>query len=94
MVEDNFEENLDSKNTKKSKNSANLEVNGPDFLLFLILILLLMGNTGNFNPYFQLFNDQATKLTQIINALSATADGLKGAFETPQRIKNDLNLQF
>lgn len=77
------EENMDIKST---------EVGSTDFLLFLILILLLLGNRNTFGKYFELFNQGTTRLNQILKALSATAEGLRGAFTAPQKVMKEINL--
>jgi len=66
---------------------------GTGFYLFLILILLTMGNSNTFTSYFQLFDKEVTRATNIFKIFSATAEGLKGAFETPQKVMEDLNQQ-
>ncbi|NLM96387.1 MAG: hypothetical protein GX175_01995 [Halanaerobiaceae bacterium] len=61
---------------------SEMDVNSMDFLLFLILILLLIGNQNTFNSYFQLFDKEINRLNQILGAFKATAEGLKGAVST------------
>ncbi len=65
---------------------------GFDFLLFLILILLLVGNRNAFSNYFELFNKEVTRVTNLIKTLSATADGLQGAFTAPQKAMEELGM--
>lgn len=60
-------------------NVTDMDVNSMDFLLFLILILLLIGNQNTFNSYFQLFDNEVNRLNQILGAFKTTAEGLKGA---------------
>lgn len=82
--------NFDNNTNNIEKPSSN--VGGLDFLLFLILILLVTGNSNAFNTYFQVLDKQVKKVNQIINTFSVTAESLKAAFEAPQKMKNDLNL--
>jgi len=60
-------------------NVTEMDVNSMDFLLFLILILLLIGNQNTFNSYFQLFDNEVNRLNQILGAFKTTTEGLKGA---------------
>lgn len=67
-------------NNNENVSTSDLNVNSIDFLLFLILILLLLGNQNVFNSYFQVFEKEVNTLNQILSAFQATAEGLKGAF--------------
>lgn len=62
-------------------------IDSMDFLLFLILILLLLGNQNTFNAYFQLFDQELDKLNQILGAFQATANGLKGVFANNKKVE-------
>ncbi len=62
-----------------------------EFILFLILIMLFLGNSKTFEPHFELLNSQVNKVNQIINMLSATAEGLQGAFTAPRKAMEDLS---
>ena len=64
------------------------------YILFLILILLFLGNSNTLGSYFNLFEKEMEKANKIFQALSATAEGLKGAVQTPQNVKQDLNLNL
>lgn len=67
--------------------SAGYENSGSmDFLVFLILILLLMGNTNSFNTHFQLINKEVKKVTKLLEAVSATNDSLQDAVKAPQKV--------
>jgi len=57
-----------------------------DFLVFLILILLLMGNTNSFNNHFQLINSEVEKITKLLEAVSVTNDNLQNAVKAPQKV--------
>lgn len=63
------------------KESVNIE-----YILFLILILLIMSNQGNFSKYFKLINREVNKVETILQAFSATAENLQGTFIKPQEI--------
>lgn len=69
-------------NIEKNKN-----VDSGSFLLFLILILLLMGNQETFNDYFELFEGKVTKLNNMLEAFQSTANGLQGVFSTSYDFK-------
>ena len=77
MAEESFEEREDL-----NISSANSE----SYFLFLILILLFMGNSSTFSSYFKEFKYEMEYVNKLFNTLSATADGLQAAFETPQRV--------
>lgn len=62
--------------------TSDLDVDNMEFLLFLILILLLLGNQDAFSSYFQVFDKEVNKLNQILGAFQTTAEGLKGVFST------------
>ncbi|MFW5976854.1 MAG: hypothetical protein ACOCQS_02795, partial [Bacillota bacterium] len=59
---------------------------GMDYLLFLILLLLLVGNQNSFNKYFDLFDQQTGKMKEVLDAFAATAEGLKSAVLAPQEM--------
>lgn len=61
-------------------NYTDTNVGSIEFLLFLILILLILGNQNTFNAYFHLFDQELNKLNQILGAFQSTANGLKGVF--------------
>lgn len=63
------------------KETVNIE-----YVLFLILILLIMSNQGNFSKYFKLINREVNKVETILQAFSATAENLQGTFIKPQEI--------
>ncbi|MFW6006710.1 MAG: hypothetical protein ACOC4G_09865 [Bacillota bacterium] len=62
---------------------------GIDYLLFLILILLLVGNQTTFNEYFNLFDQQTKKMKEVLDVFSATAEGFKSAVLAPQKMLNE-----
>jgi len=62
-------------------------VSSLDFLLFLILILLILGNQNTFNAYFQLFDQELNKLNQVLGAFQSTANGLKGVFANNKKLE-------
>jgi hypothetical protein len=64
---------------------------GLEFILFLVLILLFMGNNNTFSSYFTIFEDEIKYLNNIFKILTTTAEGLKGAFEAPKKVMKDLN---
>lgn len=64
------------------------------YILFLILILLFLGNSNTLGSYFNLFEKEMEKANKLFQVLSATADGLKSAVQTPQNVKQDLNLNL
>lgn len=77
------EENVNSNiNSYESSSPKSQDVSGMDFLLFLILILLLLGNQNTFNSYFQIFDNEVNKLSNMLNAFQSTAEGLKQTFST------------
>ncbi|MFW6034755.1 MAG: hypothetical protein ACOCRZ_00730 [Halothermotrichaceae bacterium] len=68
-------------------------VNGNEFFLFLILILLIMSNQGSFNNHFELFDKQVNKINNLLETLSLTTDGLKSAIAAPQKVKDNVDFQ-
>ncbi|MGM0409877.1 MAG: hypothetical protein ACQEQF_03860 [Bacillota bacterium] len=62
------------------------------YMLFLILILLFMGNSSELNSYYHKFENEMNHVEKMFKTLNATADGLKVAFETPQKVINDLEM--
>jgi len=62
-----------------------------NFLIFLILILLLMGNKNSFNTHFQLINNEVEKITKLLEAVSVTNDSLKNAVKAPQKVMQSIN---
>ncbi len=84
----------DGKLEKPSVNGDTTEFESGDnlnFLIFLILILLLMGNKNTFNTHFQLINDEVEKITKLLEAVSVTNDSLKNAVKAPQRVMQSIN---
>jgi len=90
----------EEKNNKEKPNSSGMLNNnttsekktggsqGLEFILFLILILLLLGNQKSFGTHFEKLNKEINKVNQLLNAFSATAEGLKTTVEAPQKIFN------
>lgn len=62
------------------------------YMLFLILILLFMGNSSELISYYHKFENEMKDLEKMFKTLNATAEGLKVAFETPQKVINDLEM--
>ncbi|MFW6270213.1 MAG: hypothetical protein ACOC4G_09055 [Bacillota bacterium] len=81
LNEEGMDINLDEKEIKKEEEKSfaddNQDVNGIEFILFLILILLLAGNQNNFDEHFNIFENELNKITQLLNTFSATEEGLK-----------------
>ena len=84
MAEEEIEEKENNNNLDENINNSN-EI-GIEYLLFLILLLLLVGNHNVFSNYFDLFDKQTTKMRNILETFSATAEGLKTAIITPQKM--------
>jgi hypothetical protein len=61
-----------------------------EFLLFLILILVLMGNRNTFSSHFDLLNKEVNNINSILEALSVTSEGLQAAITAPQKLRNNL----
>lgn len=51
-----------------------------------------MGNSSELNSYYHKFENEMNQVEKMFKTLNATADGLKVAFETPQKVINDLEL--
>ena len=83
MAEEEIEEKENNNNIDENINSNEI---GIEYLLFLILLLLLVGNHNVFSNYFDLFDKQTTKMRNILETFSATAEGLKTAIITPQKM--------
>lgn len=66
-------------------------VQGPEFVLFLILILLIMGNQNRFDAHFELFESKVNKLNELLKALAATNQGLKGTMAASKTIQELIN---
>ena len=64
------------------------------YILFLILILLFLGNNNTLSSYFNVFEKEISKANKLFQALTATAEGLKSAVQTPQEMKQDLGLDL
>jgi len=62
------------------------------YMLFLILILLFMGNSSELISYYHKFENEMKDLEKMFKTLNATAEGLKVAFETPQKVIKDLEM--
>src|SRR5690554_4256010 len=74
--------------------SGDLKTNNIDefeFLLFLILIMLLMGNQNTFNPHFELLNKELNSLNTLLQALSASSNGLKTAVNAASSASGNKN---
>ena len=79
----------------KNMNSQDGVVEGDmSYILFLILILLFLGNSNTFSAYFNIFEKEVDKASKIFEALTATAEGLKSAVQTPQEVMQDLGLNL
>jgi len=61
-----------------------------EFLLFLILILVLMGNRNTFSSHFDLLNKEVNNINSILEAISVTSEGLQAAITAPQKLRNNL----
>ncbi|MTI61409.1 MAG: hypothetical protein FH762_15770 [Firmicutes bacterium] len=83
MTEDNAQDI--SREGGGLNNIAGIEGDSFEFLLFLILILLIMGNSNTFNSYFEVLDGHVKEVNNILNLFSSTANGLKGAFTASQQ---------
>ena len=81
-------ENQGSNSSDSTDSSSSNQ--GLEYTLFLILILLLLGNQKSFNEQFRFLNEQTQEIKKFLNAFEATAEGLKTTIMTPQQIfEND-----
>ena len=80
----NLESNLEN-NNDGNDSLANTQT-GSEYILFLILILLLIGNQDTFKGHFELLDKQTSELMELLDTFSATAEGLKSAIATPQEM--------
>ncbi|HLV08579.1 MAG TPA: hypothetical protein VKY40_00030 [Halanaerobiales bacterium] len=62
-----------------------------EFLLFLILIMLLMGNQNTFSPHFELLNKELNSLNTLLQTLSASSNGLKSAVNAAASVSGNKN---
>lgn len=90
----NKNNNKNEKTQNNNKNINSTESQGLDFnfILFLGLIFLLLGNQNTFNQYFTIFNEETTKLNNTLKAMSVTAEALQNAFTIPQKVRKDMNI--
>ncbi len=65
--------------------------NNISFILFLILILLLLGNTDSFTTHFQLIDGEVNKIKKLLEAVSVTNENLQNAVRAPQKVMQSLN---
>lgn len=79
------EDNAISREGGDLNNSAGIEGDNFEFLLFLILILLIMGNSNTFSSYFEVLDGHVKEVNNILNLFSSTASSLKGAFTASQQ---------
>jgi len=64
------------------------DVNGMSFILFLILILLIMSSGNTFSSYFNLFENEVNRASNIFESLSLTANNLQSVFQTSAELQN------
>lgn len=77
-----------NENQNRQDTSVKAEgVQNMDFMLFLILILLLMSNQKSFGTYFETLDGKLSNITNFINTLNATANGLQGVFNAADGFK-------
>ena len=81
MVDENHEVTEDIETSSTDNKS---------YFLFLVLILLFMGNSSTLNKYFSEFKEEMEYINKIFHTMDATAEGLKTAFETPQKVQEEL----
>ncbi|MFW6027129.1 MAG: hypothetical protein ACOCRX_12410 [Candidatus Woesearchaeota archaeon] len=67
--------------------SVKKDVDGFEYILFLILLLLITGNSKTFDSYFQIVDRQTTKISKILDVLSTTANNFHSVLEIPQKEK-------
>ena len=92
MTEENYEDyEEDYEEYNESDVPKSSSTDGSSYFLFLILFFLFMCNSSTFNKYFNEFEDEMAYINKIFKTLNATADGLKIAFETPQKVVEELN---
>ncbi len=73
-----------------SQEISTSDVDAFEFLLFLILILVLMGNRNTFSSHFELLNKELNNINSIMEALSVTSESLQATINAPQKLKNKL----
>lgn len=74
----------------------NLETSSKDsgsYFLFLVLILLFMGNGSTFSKYFAEFEDEMAYINRLFYVMDATAESLKAAFATPQKVVEKMSVE-
>ena len=59
-------------------------VDGFEFLLFLILLLVLMQSQDSFNPHFKLLNKEMETIKSFLNMFTTTANGFKTLVAGPE----------
>lgn len=74
--------------TDMSNETNASNVKGHEFTLFLIFILLIMGNQNRLGSYFNSLESEVNKLNGILKAVTATSEGLKGAMAASQTIQD------
>lgn len=62
--------------------STDEEINSGGFLLFLIFILLILGNQNTFNNYFEQLDKEASKISDFLDSFTSTAQGLRSTLQT------------
>lgn len=74
---------MEEENTVNEGISAD-KVDGLEFFLFLILLLILMGSQNTLSSHFNLLDKEVNKISNFLNMFSTTATGLKTLMETPK----------
>ena len=83
---DHEKEHESKKQREKSEIKKESEIGQFEYFLFLILILLLIGNQKTLSPYLNMFGQQTKQIKQTLDAFSLTADELKDVFVASQKI--------
>jgi len=88
MSEENETSNQENVNTKKTDSS----INHNEYILFLIFILLLMGNQRPFDVYCDQLKNQVNNITNFFEAFSSAANGISETIEVSQKVMSNINI--